>query len=287
MIKVVKNLLGAGYYGFIWSFYSLTPAYWEKYWTYVFASFVIYGILGSCLYLVLKYKYGPKTTTKQIAHLLATVASLLTSILSTPIAIGALGLYAKTNEEAADYMLRNTCYTEFVMILYAVYLGLDLLGAYFIYPKQMDLLAGWVHHVVYLLQINAALKGEFSTALCAFFVEELPTFILDCGTLFPKLRSDWGFGLTFILLRIVYHGFITVVFIYKTHDYCTWMCILTWCLHAWWMNKWILRMIRISHSGGISPKMQQQTTKEDNNNGSKSGLKVQSKVDESISSRIK
>jgi len=163
MIQDIKNFFHAAYYGLSWSLYSLTPGYWKDYGIYVLISSIIYAVLGSLLYLILKYRYGPKPSKKQLAYLLATVASLLTSVLSAPIAFKALWLYSKTNEEVATHMLSNTPYTEFVMTLYAVYLGLDLLGAIFIYPNHMDMLAGWVHHVVYLLQINAALKGNFTT----------------------------------------------------------------------------------------------------------------------------
>ena len=36
-------------------------------------------------------------------------------------------------------------------------------------------------------------------------LEELPTWLLAAGAMFPSLRTDLGFGASFFLLRICYH----------------------------------------------------------------------------------
>jgi hypothetical protein len=45
----------------------------------------------------------------------------------------------------------------------------------------------------------------WNTIFVVLCLEELPTFLLGLGTLYPCLRTDLGFGLTFFFFRLLVH----------------------------------------------------------------------------------
>ena len=85
-----------------------------------------------------------------------------------------------------------------------------------------------------------------SEVFCASFVyvaiEELPTFLLALGSVFPSCRTDFGFGITFFFLRLVYHTYMLIYSILSKTDYIvTILYILTLILHVFWFSTWVTK----------------------------------------------
>ena len=83
-----------------------------------------------------------------------------------------------------------------------------------VYCKEyLDPLTAWVHHPVFTWIVYMGTTGDgifftgrpFASAFMIVTLEELPTWLLAAGAMFPALRTDWGFGISFFLLRICYH----------------------------------------------------------------------------------
>ena len=110
----------------------------------------------------------------------------------------------------------NSDFTVLVSIWFGVVNVFDLaVGAVF-YPKYLGLLTAWVHHTAFIFIMYFSTTGDglffkvspFSHTLLFGAVEELPTFLLAFGSMFGQFRTDLGFGLTFFVLRILYHAYL-------------------------------------------------------------------------------
>lgn len=79
--------------------------------------------------------------------------------------------------------------------------------------EALDPLTTWVHHPVFTWIMLSGITGNgivfqgepYCSAFMFGLIEELPTFWLALGSIWPSYRSDWGFGLTMFVFRICYH----------------------------------------------------------------------------------
>lgn len=124
---------------------------------------------------------------------------------------------------------------------YAAYCIADLSMGLILYPKHMSVLEGWIHHTLYTwlmhwLTINVRGPGLY----CCFLPLELPTALRAYGQLHPRLRSDFGFGLTFGLTRVALNA-VLLVSIYLYCDVRTsWkIAALILSLHLYWFTLWV------------------------------------------------
>ena len=147
---------------------------------------------------------------------------------------------------------------------FGLYLLFDLLFGVLFYSKYIGLLTGYFHHVIYmwLMITSTTTNGGFMTTettfcstLCFHLIEELPTLILGVGTIFPRWRTDAGFGVTFFVLRIVYHLYMTA-YAFVMGVYLPLKCayVLSMVMHASWFYSWLMgygeRVLREAKNGG-------------------------------------
>jgi uncharacterized protein with PQ loop repeat len=131
----------------------------------------------------------------------------------------------------------------------------DMVFGWLYYPDQMNLVTGWMHHVIYMFMIPAIMANHLAGAFMINMFMELPTIFLAIGYLFPPLRSEYLFGSTFFVTRIgilsslVFHLF----FAFQLHR--VWgdrtipiiASLCTFPLHIYWFSKWVIRQLhRIS-----------------------------------------
>ena len=93
---------------------------------------------------------------------------------------------------------------------FVAHCSVDLLLGLLFYPSQLDLLSGYVHHLVYAISLTYSglyLGNHFVFAL--FGLDEIPTLILGLGNVHTPWRLDLSFGVTWLVLRIVFHSYIT------------------------------------------------------------------------------
>lgn len=118
------------------------------------------------------------------------------------------------------------------------------------YRKYLDPLTAYVHHTVFIWIMITATTGnggfitaeKFAPSFLYMLVEELPTFLLGLGMVVPALRTDIGFGVTFFLLRIVYHAyFFTYSIVCGADTVIPVLYSLTMCLHLFWFYSWVTK----------------------------------------------
>eukprot|EP01038_Epipyxis_sp_PR26KG_P006523 gene6523-8964_t len=118
------------------------------------------------------------------------------------------------------------------------------------YPKYIQLLTGYIHHSVYIWLMHTAVTGNgifllakpFAPAFAFMLIEEMPTFFLGLGSMFPNLRTDIGFGSTFFLFRILFHGYMLTYSVFsKAQTVIIVMYTLTLLLHVHWFSTWITK----------------------------------------------
>lgn len=123
----------------------------------------------------------------------------------------------------------------------------DLLFGLIFYRAHLDPLTAYVHHTLYVwITIVAAFgTGGFATfepfagGIAMLLIEELPTFLLATGSIFPSLRTDVGFGVTFLLFRIIFHAVMMAYHFYSgiSHLTCG-LYVVTMTMHMFWFFSW-------------------------------------------------
>jgi hypothetical protein len=141
----------------------------------------------------------------------------------------------------------------FTCVIFAVGNVADLLLGLVFYRSQLGLLTTYVHHTLYTwlmffgvttngLFVHTA--GPFTTAFLFCTIEEVPTFLLALGTMFPSCRSDLGFGLTFFVTRLLFH--ITILHHeVRCNGYAPMYALitLTLLLHVHWFYGWATKYL--------------------------------------------
>lgn len=163
-------------------------------------------------------------------------------------------------EVTVFHSLNNYC--ALVCLWFALANIFDLAVGSVFYPKYVGFLTGWVHHSAFIWIMYACTSGNtpwgpvrpFSSLFLFHCIEELPTFLLALGSMFPSLRSDLGFGVTFFLFRILLHLY---MFVYLYRLQCdtivTVIFFLTTLLHLNWFGTWVTKYGK-SFFGGAKDK---------------------------------
>lgn len=124
----------------------------------------------------------------------------------------------------------------------------DILFGLLFYRQYLDPLTAYAHHTVYVWLLLTAITGNggfatfepFATGIVYMFVEEVPTFLLAFGAVFPSCRTDVGFGVTFFSLRLVYHAYMLLYSLTLGVDtVIPVMFCLTFILHMYWFHAWM------------------------------------------------
>jgi hypothetical protein len=135
-----------------------------------------------------------------------------------------------------------------VLIMFGTANVMDILLGWFFYREHLYPLTTWVHHSVYIWLMVFLVTGDgyivtlpypYTPAFMCALVEELPTFILAIGTIFPQFRQDLAFGLTFFVTRILFHSYL-IVYMFRLQP----PVVITICylnpllLHLHWFYGW-------------------------------------------------
>ena len=106
----------------------------------------------------------------------------------------------------------------------------------------MGFVEGWFHHSCYLGFFGWLRFSGWSVGIMTTLPLEIPTIILATGRVFPSLRQDVLFGVSFLLTRIVYHSFLLFRWYNMENPPATlWpypAAILV--LHVYWFRLWIM-----------------------------------------------
>jgi hypothetical protein len=140
-------------------------------------------------------------------------------------------------------VIYGTDNVSYVMCLFFLCVNvMDLTWGCVLYRKHLELLTSWVHHPLYIILMLFAITTRFTQGFSLFMIEELPTFLLALGRISPKHRMDAAFGISFFVLRLLYHGFFTYYFIsMNMHWGLIIFMLLTLGVHIFWFSTWFMK----------------------------------------------
>ena len=146
----------------------------------------------------------------------------------------------------------ETALTKFCVASFLSFLVMDVVIGFFHYAKHFHFLEGWVHHAVYICFLAETYLSHQTGIFAHFGVEEIPTFILGFGTIFPECRSDNLFGFTFFMTRLLWHfiGTYNAAMAPDGHPVrsYTWFGYMSMLLHLHWFYTWCTKYLFKSSS---------------------------------------
>ena len=196
-----------------------------------------------------------KPSEKQLAWVVSLINSFVMAITGTMYAIIILPkiVVPLLKFEGLDpwqvFEAPITNFTALQCMWFAIANIIDLGLGMFFYRKYLHFLTAWVHHSVFIWLMYASTTGDtlfyktkpFTSSFAIVVIEEIPTFLLALGSIFPMFRSDLGFGITFFILRIVYHSLFMMCAFYNIGEIDNVILGLyagTLMLHVNWFNTW-------------------------------------------------
>lgn len=162
----------------------------------------ISSVIVSCIILSTSYyKLSPRwSNAKQSAWILTTISSAIMSLVSLPF------LYDYfVNGGNVKYIRTLPNFAIAANRFFQSYLVVDLTVGFVYYRSQIGLLTGWIHHGIYLMIVELAIRRSWAHIFCLCAAMEVPTFFLGFMTLYPELRSNVVFAVAFFLTRILFH----------------------------------------------------------------------------------
>lgn len=227
--------------GLMW---QLRSDFWVDAWPVVVASILYFGI-GYALLRV----FADPGDDRGRAWFLSILSSGFLFSTCTPFSIYWIYLlWVDGFEIGTRWMLNSLPYADSLVIFFLTFLWSDLLVSKF-FPGHMELCAGYIHHILYIILSSNGLLWGWTNGLCIMFVEELPTLILSLGMAYPgNLKSETGFGYTFAIFRLGYHSFASILItIYTRHESSLYIAAwLAFAVHSWWFFGWIKRQRKIN-----------------------------------------
>ncbi|KAI6162835.1 hypothetical protein EDD17DRAFT_1572703 [Pisolithus thermaeus] len=139
-------------------------------------------------------------TVKQRSWILTTISSAVMTIASLPLAYDYFSSYADITR-----IPQSSMWTYCACRFFQAYLIADIVLGLLHYRSKVNWLTGWVHHSIYVLVVEYAVRMNWSHIFCLCAIMEIPTFVLAIAALNPNLRSDVLFATTFFLTRIALH----------------------------------------------------------------------------------
>jgi hypothetical protein len=143
---------------------------------------------------------------------------------------------------------RNTFYSTLVYTIFIVGLLVDFIYTVVYYPKYADPLLIMIHHPFYIFFSLYVLSINNITLFTLFFLQELPTFVLNIKRYYDikDINIEYLFGFLFFLFRIIYHIHIC----YHLQDLIlenkvfSGVAALSFILHCYWFYGWFCKNIK-------------------------------------------
>ena len=177
-------------------------------------------------YNVIKMLYHERMTDKQKSYILSVKSSFILSMLGMYLTIFKYFVSSETIEIVS----------KFTVNIFTAYLITDLYYAITDYKIITSILQCHIHHSVYIFVNIFSLYTGYYIYYVNYMILEIPTFILSFGVMFPSYRNDTLFGITFFILRIVYHIYLT--FLYRNIEHMLFLSNLACLLHTYWFLTW-------------------------------------------------
>ncbi|GLB40860.1 hypothetical protein LshimejAT787_0900750 [Lyophyllum shimeji] len=186
-------------------------------------------------------------TPKQTAWILTAISSAVMSIASLPFLWDYL-----SSGGSVRHVRTLPAFAVTTNRFFQAYLAADLTFGMMYYRSRISLLEGWIHHTTYIFVVELAIRRSWAHIFCLCGSMEIPTFILGITILYPRLRSNVLFAVSFFMTRISLHVVLAISYLFKdnrTHatggSYVPSMLLAgIFPLHAMWFTGCIKGFIR-------------------------------------------
>mmetsp|Transcript_12659 Transcript_12659/g.17663 ORF Transcript_12659/g.17663 Transcript_12659/m.17663 type:complete len:917 (-) Transcript_12659:430-3180(-) len=135
-------------------------------------------------------------------------------------------------------MTTETEWSTYAAIFFLAYCAMDLVIGSYEYDEAIDYKDGWVHHFFFIILLGWLLSSGLTGLFAIALIEEVPTVILSMARVSMSARVPFVFGLTFFVLRISYHCYLT----YAVIEYSTVAFVIGVILmrsHLKWFHRWL------------------------------------------------
>lgn len=126
-----------------------------------------------------------------------------------------------------------------VVLFFASSNVMDLILGTLYYPSQLDPLTSIFHHIFYVTFMLILLQHHYSRGFLLCFVMEVPTGLLALGSVWQQYRTDIGFGVTFLITRVMFNLYLAYRLYSLSPEGMIWrVCASVLCMHLFWFYKW-------------------------------------------------
>jgi hypothetical protein len=198
---------------------------------YIYILLLLFFCIEQCVFYYNIKHLNPDLSEKQKAYILS---------LKTAILMIVIGLTFNINN--IFNLQLDLEFTGILSVLFFTsYLIMDLTIGIFEYKEHIDLLSGYIHHIVYILINGLSIYYGLFDKYLLFMISEIPTVILNLGSISKSYRNDYLFGATFFLTRILFHSYL----IYSLADsyLILFFGMLSLGLHLWWFKNWSVKYL--------------------------------------------
>ncbi len=136
-------------------------------------------------------------------------------------------------------------YSLLSMRFFCTYLLVDTIYMYLYYFNVSNVVS-WIHHVGYAIVMATTLltSPPCPMIFVVFFPLEISTIFLASGSIWPRYKQDFLFGMTFFVFRVVYHGALVAFLFYNfatipSYKGCYAIgASMSWIMHCKWFYTW-------------------------------------------------
>mmetsp|Transcript_15320 Transcript_15320/g.23068 ORF Transcript_15320/g.23068 Transcript_15320/m.23068 type:complete len:230 (+) Transcript_15320:173-862(+) len=198
-----------------------------------------YAFLANCIAITLLFftiqQYWKDSRKKQAWFIML----LSSSVLSVVGLIYAICAEFNELHWTDEYIYGDDVYSRNIMIFFLSCNVMDLTLGWVYYREFLYPLTTIFHHMFFITISLLYLANHTTRGFLLIFVIEVPTFLLSVGTIWPSLRSDLAFGITFLLTRISYHAYMLYRLASMHFDGLAWKsCFMPFLLHMFWFYSW-------------------------------------------------
>ena len=166
-------------------------------------------------------------------------AWLLSAVATTIISL--LGSIELVRWALNPYALSDILISTMLVEILKAYLLVDLVYSALWHPDQLELVDGWIHHVVYIVVMENLQQSYQIHCTRPLWVAEIPAAIrawTALGVISPRVSNRW-FGATFVAFRIVWPAYVITQILSQMWVFC--FVGLTIVVHTGWFAIWMWR----------------------------------------------
>jgi len=118
------------------------------------------------------------------------------------------------------------------------YFSVDLFLGHFFDRTHMNLLTGYIHHLVFIGFTTYIHVTQQPNLIYLFVPFEIPTMLLDIQRLYKNDHITKFFGVNFLSFRIIYNMYI-IKSLFQYNQVHSFIATLLLCLHTHWFKQFI------------------------------------------------